>query len=98
MSEEDPIPDVSRKNIHQTIQIEQQLFGSQSRSDRLGAYIVSFFGSLQFVAVQVAFVAVWVVLNIYFKPFDPYPFPLLSLVVGLEFILFDHFRTHQSEK
>ena len=48
--------------------------------------IAKFSGSLSFLWLQVAWFAIWIGYNVSFKPFDPYPFQFLMLVVSLEAI------------
>ncbi len=61
--------------------------------DKLADIITAFSGSMAFVYLHTVFFAVWIVMNMGgnrnvfgFKPFDPYPFQLLTLIVSLEAI------------
>jgi uncharacterized membrane protein len=80
----------AKRNVETIAQLEQQLVAQQSRTERWGSGVARFFGSFRFVVAQIFFVAAWIVLNAerttWFRPFDPYPFPFLSLIVGIEFI------------
>src|SRR5947199_4379689 len=63
--------------------------------ERLGEDMARFFGSLYFIVAHVLFIAGWVLVNTGMipglPPFDPYPFVLLSSVVGIEFIFLTAF-------
>ncbi len=89
------LPTTAKKNIETIAQVEQVLHGDRSHVERIGIKIAKFFGSLWFIAAHVAFLAVWLVLNGHVLPnapaFDPFPFPFLSLVVGIEFIFLTTF-------
>ena len=90
-----PLPTTARKNVEAIAQVEQQLLEWRSRVERAGDRIARFFGSLWFIAAHAALLAGWVALNARLLPgvgaFDPYPFPFLGLVVGVEFIFLTTF-------
>ena len=85
----------AKRNVETIAQLEQQLVAHQSRTERWGGGVADFFGSSRFIVAQVAFIVAWIVLNAekiaWFRPFDPYPFQLLSLIVGMEFIFLTTF-------
>ena len=85
----------AKRNVETIAQLEQQLVAHESRTERWGSGVASFFGSSRFIIAQVVFVVAWIVLNsektAWFRPFDPYPFPFLSLIVGMEFIILTTF-------
>ena len=59
-------------------------------TDRVSAYS----GSIAFLCLNVIFFAVWLVWNtglLRFKPFDPFPFVLLTSIVSLEAIILSIF-------
>ncbi len=89
------LPSAARRNVELVAAVERQLQGRRSPVERLGDAVAGFFGSFRFIAAHVAFVAAWVVLNSGLipgvRPFDPYPFNFLGLLVGLEFILLTTF-------
>ena len=80
----------AKRNVETIAHVEQQLLAQQSRTEWWGSGVARFFGSLRFVVAQVFFIIAWVFLNTQriagLQPFDPYPFPFLSLIVGIEFI------------
>ncbi len=90
-----PLPSSAKKNIEAIARFEQELDNRRSTVERVGDGIAGFFGSLWFIAAHAIAVIAWVLINfrVMFdvEPFDPYPFPLLSLVVGIEFILLTTF-------
>ena len=95
MTSQPPVAATAKRNVETIAQLEQQLLSHQSRTERWGRRVAGFFGSLPFVVAQIFFVVAWIVLNAertaWFRPFDPYPFPFLSLVVGVEFIFLTTF-------
>jgi uncharacterized membrane protein len=90
MSSQPSVATTAKRNVETVAQLEQQLVAQQSEADRCGSSIARFFGSFRFIVAQIVFVAVWIASNTAatwrLRPFDPYPFPLLALVVGIEFI------------
>ena len=68
------------QNVNQTLQ-QSMTFGERA-SDTIAAVM----GSWIFIIVQSILLAVWVALNItaYIEHWDPYPFILLNLALGLE--------------
>ena len=90
MSSHPSVAATAKRNVETIAQLEQQLVAQQSRTERWGSGVARFFGSLRFVVAQVFFIVAWIVLNAertaWIQPFDPYPFPFLSLIVGIEFI------------
>jgi uncharacterized membrane protein len=89
------LPLGAKKNIEIIAEVEQQLLRKRSVMERVGEGIARYFGSLSFIAAHLVFLTAWVLLNIaggsVIRPFDPYPFPLLALVVGVEFIFLTTF-------
>jgi uncharacterized membrane protein len=95
MSPESTLQPTAKKNVETIAQVEQQLLRQRSRMERVGEAIARFFGSLYFIVAHVLFIAGWVLVNIGripgVPPFDPYPFALLSSIVGIEFIFLTAF-------
>lgn len=89
------LPAPARKNIKAIAGVEQALARRGSPVERLGDWVARFFGSLWFIAAHAVVIAGWVWWNVGRPPdapsFDPYPFPLLGLVVGVEFIVLTAF-------
>ena len=90
-----PLPRTAKNNIETVAQVEQQLLGRRTGAERIGEAVARFFGSLRFIAAHAVFIAAWVMLNLGLVPgvvsFDPYPFPFLGFVVGVEFIFLTTF-------
>lgn len=85
----------AKKNIETIAQVELELQGRRSQVEKIGNRIARFFGSLRFITAHLLFFATWIVLNLpvlhNVTEFDPYPFPFLGLLVGIEFILLTTF-------
>ena len=90
-----PLSTTAKKNIEAIAQVEQQLHGRRSKVEKLGDSIATFFGSLWFIGAHTVFLVIWIVLNIGLlrnvSAFDPYPFPFLGLIIGIEFIFLTTF-------
>lgn len=89
------LPLTAKRNIEIIAQVEQQLLRERSALQRMGEWIARFFGSLLFIVFHLLFFTWWIGINTRVlpgpRPFDPYPFALLSLVVGIEFIFLTTF-------
>lgn len=71
---------------------------SRTGQDRIADVITDFSGNMWFVYIHAVFFTVWIVMNVGsprsifgFKPFDPYPYQLLTLIVSLEAIFLSTF-------
>ncbi|MEO8096247.1 MAG: DUF1003 domain-containing protein [Acidobacteriota bacterium] len=86
---------VIRHNIGVMAEIERKALEDRSRSERLGDLVNQHAGRLWFVITHVVWFAVWIGLNVGIlsagERFDPFPFPLLTLVVSLEAIFLSLF-------
>lgn len=62
----------------------------RSFSEKLADGMTSFFGSVPFLAANLVWFTIWISINLNFvpgiRPFDPFPFGLLTMVVSLEAI------------
>jgi uncharacterized membrane protein len=61
----------------------------KSTQDRIADWVTWFSGSMTFVYVHLVWFAIWLAVNLGWtglKPFDPYPFSLLTMIVSLEAI------------
>jgi uncharacterized membrane protein len=87
------LPHAAKKNLESVTELHRQLLEERSPVEQLGEAIAEFFGSVRFITAHVLAVAIWVALNasVVDRPFDPFPFPLLGLIVGIEFILLTTF-------
>lgn len=81
--------DLTRRNIDRVVALEAAEHAKATTSDRVADAITAFSGSIQFVWITVVTVGGWVALNLALpKPdrVDPFPFPLLTLVLSVEAI------------
>jgi uncharacterized membrane protein len=65
--------------------IQDEIEAATTRGQRLADKIASFGGSWGFITAFFLFILVWMFINIFFlatKPFDPYPFILLNLILS----------------
>jgi uncharacterized membrane protein len=88
------LADVVERNIAAIIEMREQFEQSKTRQDRMADALTAFSGSLTFVYLHAAWFGLWIVLNLGWlgiKPFDPYPFGLLTMVVSLEAIFLSTF-------
>ena len=96
------LPTTAKRNVELITQAEEQLLRGRPRAERLGEWVASFFGSFRFIAAHVAVFAGWMLYNAGVvpgvRPFDPYPFNFLALLVGVEFILLTTFVLMNQER
>ena len=83
------LANIIEQNIHTIINTRQTAAGKRTREERLADAITGFSGRMYFVYFHIVWFGIWILINLgYFgiKPFDPYPFGLLTMVVSLEAI------------
>jgi uncharacterized membrane protein len=84
-----------RRNIDAIARMEADFHQQRSFSHRVVDRIADFCGTMTFVLLHVAIYGGWVLINLGLLPiaprFDPYPFMLLSVLVGLEAIFLSTF-------
>lgn len=87
------VPQVAQDNINAIMRIEQEFLRQRSGVDRLSDRISRFVGSPSFIIAQLILSAGWVLLNTLApeRAFDPFPFGLLSIFVGVEAIFLTTF-------
>ncbi|MBI1975314.1 MAG: DUF1003 domain-containing protein [Parcubacteria group bacterium] len=70
--------------------IESRLAARRSRSEKVADWLVRWGGSVGAIVFHVLFFTAWILINIglipTIRPFDPFPFILLTMVVSLEAI------------
>jgi uncharacterized membrane protein len=95
VSSQPAVAATAKKNVEMIAQLEQQVLAQRSTTERLGAAVAGFVGSLYSMVAHGLFLAIWIGWNAEGVPavrrFDPYPFPFLSLIVGIEFIFLTTF-------
>jgi uncharacterized membrane protein len=87
------VEEVVQQNINAIIQLDAAARAQRTVTDRLVDAITAFCGSLAFVWVHLGWFSFWIGENLIRGRvgFDPYPFPLLTLIVSLEAILLSTF-------
>jgi uncharacterized membrane protein len=66
--------------------VDRQFDRSLSLGERLADHVAEFGGSWRFIILFFAIMAVWIAVNsayLLFRPFDPYPFILLNLMLSM---------------
>ena len=80
--------------IETVVQLEREMRDDRRPSDRIGDAIADFAGSMPFAVLHLLWFAVWIAINsgrLGVRPFDPYPFTFLSMLVSLEAVLLTTF-------
>lgn len=82
--EQEVIKSISEQDLV-TTNIEGELAENISLGDRMADNIASFGGSWRFITIFFSFLLIWMLINVYVlstRPFDPYPFILLNLILS----------------
>jgi len=86
---------VVRRNIDAIANVEHEFRREQPASVKIGHRVAEMGGTFTFAGLNLGFCTLWVLINARIlpvvPPFDPFPFPLLALLLGLEAILFSVF-------
>lgn len=80
----------TRKNIETVVRLEQEAVKQRSLGERISDAFTRFMGSMTFVVLHLVLFAVWFVVNLGWtplRPFDPFPFGILTLIVSAEGVL-----------
>lgn len=84
-----------RDNIRAIIAMQEQQDSARTWSDRIGDMIGTFVGTVTFVLLHLVAFGVWAAANAGLAPgvpaWDPYPFPLLCMLVSMEGVLMSTF-------
>lgn len=68
-------------------QMKSVLEFNKTRADHVAVILANTFGSMKFLCVSLALFLVWIIWNLNLlpglKPFDPYPFTMLTMIVAL---------------
>ncbi len=92
MTESIPGPSHITENIEAVIRLEEEEERRSTVLDRISHRVGSFVGTLSFVSVQLILVTAWVVAHqTGVIAFDPFPYPLLSLVLCAEAVVLSSF-------
>ena len=88
-------PQSARANIDAVARLEQQSLDQRDWKERLGDTIADFVGTMTFIMLHFCGFLVWFWINSGklpgVKPFDPYPFVLLTMIVSMEGVLLSTF-------
>lgn len=86
--------DVIHQNVAALAELRAEQEKRRTTQDRVADDITRFTGSMTFVYLHLAIIGGWVIVNLGFlgvKPFDPYPFGLLTMLGSLEAIFLSTF-------
>lgn len=81
--------ELTRRNVERVMALEAAEHEKASLADRIADAITAFSGSIRFVWINLALIGGWMVANRLLPPrdrLDPFPFPLLTLVLSVEAI------------
>jgi uncharacterized membrane protein len=82
--------DTVQKNIDTIIKLEKEAVKNLSPVEHLADKVTTFAGSSPFILIHIIWFGAWILMNCSMipgiKPFDPFPFSFLTLVVSLEAI------------
>ena len=82
------------RNIITMVEVRREAEQSKSVQDKAADALTLFSGSMIFVYIHLVWFGLWVAINLGWsgiKPFDPFPFGLLTLIVSLEAIFLSTF-------
>jgi uncharacterized membrane protein len=84
-----PLADVIERNISTLIRLRQQTAQQRTFQAYLADAITSFSGRMLFIYLHILWFGGWIVVNAGWgplRPFDPFPYGLLTMIVSLEAI------------
>ena len=88
-------PQTVLTGIRTIAELERDSESHRSLTDRVADVIANFSGSMLFVYLHIVWFVVWFLINTrvlpIVKPFDPYPFILLAMIVSVEGVLLSTF-------
>ena len=80
--------DVAQENIRTVAELQRRVEERRTLGERVSSRLLRVLGSMPFVAVHLLLVATWIAANVGWlpgvRPFDPYPFGMLALLVSGE--------------
>jgi uncharacterized membrane protein len=84
-------PRAVRENIETILRLEGAFLDRRTQAERVSDAIAAFVGTLWFVLLHLVWFGLWATVNLgvvpWIKPFDPFPFQLLTMVVSMEGVL-----------
>jgi uncharacterized membrane protein len=94
-AEDNPaLSNVIERNIRTIINLRLKAADQRGLQDRIADVITSFSGRMIFAYLHIIWFVVWILLNTGnagVRPFDPYPYGLLTMIVSLEAIFLSTF-------
>jgi uncharacterized membrane protein len=90
------LPDQAKRNptqhnIEAIAKLEQDALERRTTAERISEAIARFIGSVTFILLQILLVLAWIAVNLNLisgvKPFDPFPFGILALVISSESVI-----------
>jgi uncharacterized membrane protein len=85
-----PASDSIGRNVGHVARLEAEQIGARSVAERIAGLVTRAAGTATFAIVHLAWFAGWIAVNSGFirrvRPFDPFPFSLLTMIVSLEAI------------
>jgi len=88
------VADVVERNIRTILKLRAQSAVDRTLQDRISDAITTFSGRLSFVYLHAVWFGIWLLLNTGWfgiRPFDAYPYGLLTMIVSLEAIFLSTF-------
>jgi uncharacterized membrane protein len=88
------LAEVVQNNIESLVQMGREAEQKKGLQEKIADALTRFSGSMAFVYLHAIWFGIWILLNMGWmgsKPFDPFPFSLLTLVVSLEAIFLSTF-------
>jgi uncharacterized membrane protein len=80
------------ENIEAVVRLEEEEERRSTLLDRISHGVGSFVGSVSFVSLQLTFILMWVVgHSTSLTTFDPFPYPLLSLILSAQAVVLSSF-------
>jgi uncharacterized membrane protein len=84
-----------QSHIDSIVRQEEEELERRSSAERLADAVGVFAGSLFFIVLHLALLTAWLLINISkipsIRPFDPYPFSLLAMIVAVEAVFLSSF-------
>lgn len=85
--------DQIQKNVAAIAELEKNIEAQRSRSARIGSAISGFVGTMTFAVSHIVAISIWIYVNRFGSvwQFDPYPWPILILILAVEAIILSSF-------
>lgn len=81
----------TQHNIEAIAKLEQDALERRTTAERISEAVAKFIGSVAFLLLQILLVLTWSAINLHLisgvKPFDPFPFGILALVISSESVI-----------